>query len=187
MARLCDSDRLWLLENAFRPDATYKYPQREEYGKKCSFQSAWLLQFSWLCYSESCNGGFCVFCFLFAKPHFPLGQLVTSPMVNFTRAKLTLQEHSRQTSHVMASMDAIDFKNHMERGAPSVQQLLQNQASALVKSNRLKILSLLKTIIFCGRQMIPLRGHLEQADTNSVNPGNFRALLDFHIDPATPF
>ena len=33
MARLCDGDRLWLLENAFRPDATFKYPQREEYGK----------------------------------------------------------------------------------------------------------------------------------------------------------
>ena len=29
--------------------------------------------------------------------------------------------------------------------------------------------------------MIPLRGHREQAGAN-VNPGNFRALLDFHVD-----
>ena len=29
--------------------------------------------------------------------------------------------------------------------------------------------------------MIPLRGHREQAGAN-VNPGNFRALLDFRVD-----
>jgi hypothetical protein len=69
----------------------------------------------------------------------------------------------------------------VERGALSVQQLLSDQASALVQSNRLKLLSILKTIVFCGRQMIPLRGHREQADSHS-NPGNFHALLDFRID-----
>ena len=39
----------------------------------------------------------------------PLGQLITCPMSNFTRAKVTLQEHmySKQSSHKMASMDAI--------------------------------------------------------------------------------
>ena len=33
-----DSERLWVLRNAFRPDAAYKYPAKEEYGKKRSFQ-----------------------------------------------------------------------------------------------------------------------------------------------------
>ena len=58
---------------------------------------------------------------------------------------------------------------------------MQNEASALVQSNRQKILSILKVIVFCGKQMIPLRGHREQART-SINPGNFRALLDFRVD-----
>ena len=35
---LSDEDRLWLLQNACRPDANYKYPQKEEYSKKRSFQ-----------------------------------------------------------------------------------------------------------------------------------------------------
>lgn len=83
---LLDEGRLWLLKNAFRPDA--RYPQKEEYGKKRSFQHVWLVQFPWLCQSETCNGGFCMHCVLFANRHLSLGQLV---MINFTRA---LEEHS---------------------------------------------------------------------------------------------
>lgn len=83
---LLDEDRLWLLQNARRPDANYKYPQKEEYSKKRSFQHSWLVQFPWLCYSETYNGGFCVNCVLFAKHHLSLGQLVTCSMTNFTRA-----------------------------------------------------------------------------------------------------
>ena len=81
----------------------------------------------------------------------------------------------------MASMDAVDFMSRMERGSLSVHQLMQNEASALVQSNRHKIKSILKAIVFCGKQMIPLRGHREQVGTNT-NPGNFRALLDFRVD-----
>ena len=66
---------------------------------------------------------FCVFCFLFAKHQLSLGQL-------------TLQEHSKQNVHLMASMDVVDL---MERGSLSVQHILRDQASALVKSNRLKL------------------------------------------------
>ena len=80
LRRLSDEDRLWLLHNAFRPDAYHKHPQKEEYGKKRSFQHAWLVQFPWLCYSQSCNGGFCINCVLFAKRHLSLGQLVTTPI-----------------------------------------------------------------------------------------------------------
>ena len=180
--RMSDNDKLWLLQNAFRPGASYKFQQREEYREKQSFQSAWLHQFPWLCFSESCNGGFCVFCFVFAKHQLSLGQLVTSAMTNFTRAKLTLQEHSKQNAHLMASMDVVDFKDRMKRGGLSVQQLLRDQASALVQSNRLKLLSILKTVAFCGRQNIPLRGHREQGDSHLSNPGNFCTLFDFRID-----
>ena len=181
LRRLSDEDRLWLLHNAFRPCNCFKYPTKEEYGKKRAFQHAWLIQFPWLCYSESCNGGFCVHCVFFSRCSVSLGQLVTCPMSNFTRAKVTLQEHSKQSSHKMASMDAIDFINRMEKGNLSVHQLMQEQASTLVQTNRIKLKSILKTIVFCGRQMIPLRGHREQAGAN-VNPGNFRALLDFRVD-----
>lgn len=89
LKKLPDKDRLWLLNNALQPDASYKYPTKEEYGKKRTFQHAWFVEFPWLCYSKSCNGGFCVHCVLFARRNIPLGQLVTCPMTNLMRAKVT--------------------------------------------------------------------------------------------------
>ena len=47
--------------------------------------------------------------------------------------------------------------------------------------NRAIFKSILKAIVFCGRQNISLRGHCEQRETDS-NPGNFRTLVDFRID-----
>ena len=110
-----------------------------------------------------------------------LGQLVTSPMTNFTRAKVTLQEHDKQVSHKMASEDTVAFISRMDRGGPSVGQLLQNEASASILKNRCKLKSILKSIVFCGKQVIALRGHREQ-DGEESNPGNFRALLNFRVD-----
>ena len=49
-----------------------------------------------------------------------LGQLVTGPMTNFTRASVTLQEHGKQSSHKVASMDTIEFVNRMETGRLSM-------------------------------------------------------------------
>ena len=70
----------------------------------------------------------------------------------------------------------------IRKGGPSIGQLIQNEASASIICNRLKLRSILKTIVFCGNQMIALRGHREQAVQleQGSNPGNFRALLDFH-------
>ena len=38
LRRLSDEDRLWLLCNAFLPYSSFKYPTKEEYGKKRAFQ-----------------------------------------------------------------------------------------------------------------------------------------------------
>ena len=86
----------------------------------------------------------CIVCFLLGA----LGQLVACPISNFTCATVTLQEHSKQSSHKVASMDAIEFTNRKESGRLSVYQSLQKQASTLVHRNRFKLKSILKTITF---------------------------------------
>ncbi len=66
LRQLGDEERLWLYNNAFRPDPQYAFPLiKEDYGKKCSFQYAWIKQFPWLCYLVSSIGGFCRTCVLF--------------------------------------------------------------------------------------------------------------------------
>ena len=55
--------------------------------------------------------------------------------------------------------------------------------------NRSRLIPIIKTVIFCGRQGLALRGHREDgevwrenAEENVNNDGNFRALLRFRID-----
>ena len=99
-------------------------------------------------------------CFLFAKNRSLLAQL-TQPMTCFTRAKTTLQEHNLQLPHKMAMDDSMAFMGQMECGHLSIQQQLQNQASITIQKNRAILKSVLKAIIFCGKQNISLRGSCE--------------------------
>ena len=132
LKQLSNDDKLWLLKNAFRPDASFKFVSKLEYGKNGSFQHTWIRLFPWLCYSISYNGGFCVDCILFAKTS-NLGQLV---MINFTCAKATLTEHEKQTSHKLASEGAVAFMHQMEKGEPSVSQMLQNEVLSKIEIER---------------------------------------------------
>ena len=57
-----------------------------------------------------------------------------------------------------------------------------------IAENRQKLGSIFKTIVFCGRQNIPMRGHrdsatdLERDIEDTHNHGNFLALLDFRVE-----
>ena len=81
--------------------------------------------------------------------------------------------------------DAAAFMGQVESGHLSVQQQLTFQASETVKQNRLILKSILRAIIFCGKQNISLRGHRELSNLGEIsifNPGNFQALLQFQMD-----
>ena len=69
----------------------------------------------------------------------------------------------------------------MEKGKPSVCQLLQSESSACIVRNHAIFKSILKAVMFCSNQNISLRGHCEQTGCDS-NPGNFSALVDFCYD-----
>ena len=58
----------------------------------------------------------------------------------------------------MAMDDSMAFMGQMECGHLSIQQQLQNQASITIQKNRAILKSVLKAIIFCGKQNISLRG-----------------------------
>lgn len=66
-----------------------------------------------------------------------------------------------------------------------VDQQLSSILERRIRENRQKLISIVETVIFCGRQGIALRGHrddqihLEEAP--SANHGNFQALLHFRV------
>ena len=65
----------------------------------------------------------------------------------------------------------------------NIQSQLDHIRAAQIAENRQKIKSIVETIIFCGRQNVPLRGHrdsaLELEHDETANGGNFWALLQF--------
>ena len=83
--------------------------------------------------------------------------------------------------------DAVVFVGQMESGHLSIDQQLQFQASETHTKNRMILKSILKAIIFCGRQNIALQGHRELSDLiaeqePSHNPGNFQAILKLQME-----
>ena len=187
--KLPNCDKSWIVRNCCRPDADYKFPSKDEYGKLRSFQHVWLREYSWLSYSQALDGGFCVSCLLFNKRSDTYGQLVKTPLTNFTRAKQTLKEHNSQTYHRSAVEDTAVFMGQMESGHLTVQQQLQSHALQTLERNRKILTSILKCIVFCGKQNIPLRGHRNESASftdgslkTAGNPGNFQALLQFRME-----
>ncbi|XP_063794593.1 52 kDa repressor of the inhibitor of the protein kinase-like [Pseudophryne corroboree] len=124
--------------------------------------------------------------------HVPLQKLVKKPLTVF--AKLLgkdgdLCTHEKQQYHrdsVQAAKDFLKVCNAPERN-------IMNRISSLrlqqVQENRQRLKPLIETILFLGRQNIPLRGHRDdgelftEADTEPlINEGNFRELLRFKVN-----
>ena len=61
-----------------------------------------------------------------------------------------------------------------------IDQQLQSSLAIQIAENRQKLHPVVKTIVFCGQQNIPLRGHHE--GESSQSPGNFKALLTFRVE-----
>ena len=81
------------------------------------------------------------------------------------------------------TMTAIEeFKKVMHRGSAPIDQQLNHILQQQISRNREILESLFKTIIFCGKNNIPLRGRRDDDPTNSALTGNFQALLEFRVD-----
>ena len=81
-----DSQLLDLIKNVFKPDKSFVFLKK---GGR-SFLYKWLEEYSWLCYSPSVDGAFCLPCVLFgdqfpAKKH-KVKRLLSEPMSHWPDA-----------------------------------------------------------------------------------------------------
>lgn len=176
---LTDSEKLDALDHTFKPHRSYTFPVRMEYGKRRSINPAWLEEYKWLTYSSTEDGVYCKVCVVFAKHSNPI-RLVTLPLTFWTNATEKLRKHATSQMHKNASVFADNFIRVMKSQQKSIGEQMSEAVALQVESNKKKLQPIVKTILFCGRQNIPLRGHRESSD--SKNPGNFRALLKFRVD-----
>uniref|UniRef100_H3A901 HAT C-terminal dimerisation domain-containing protein n=1 Tax=Latimeria chalumnae TaxID=7897 RepID=H3A901_LATCH len=143
--------------------------------------------YPWLVYLKELAGGFCVRCFLFAvnssTKNCQFGVLVQQPFVNFKDAKGkdgVLPNHKKTDYHKNAITASSDFLQTYQDLSKRIDSTFQWSNQAIFDRNKQALSSLVKCVLFCGKQGISLRGHRDDATVDPTsNRGNFKALIDF--------
>jgi len=186
-SKLNDDKKYIVLTKTWRPDILYNFPKDKDSRK---FQLKWLDNFPWLSYSQKHEGVYCRTCVLFSRDvggrsKENLGYLCTKPLNKYNKALEVFKKNSNNDYHKFSILKADDFKNVVESAEKSVAVKFNLNVQKQIEENRKKLIPIVNTIFFCGRQNIPLRGHRDDGDfiQNSVNnEGNFRELLKFRMD-----
>jgi len=122
-------------------------------------------------YSPSKAGLFCLHCVLFAKSignnHF--GQFVILPCQQYGKllgAKGLIAKHKTTNYHNDSIMNAEHFISVYENKCDGIDDLLMKKQQLEKIENRKRLTPIIKTIIFCGQNNIPLRGHGDDGELN---------------------
>lgn len=192
---LSDAIKYKIIKECWEPPPDYKFPVFEHKNHKRKFQRNWLQQYPWLAYSGINEGTFCKPCVLFGRTKVseygdvPLSGLVKTAFTKYKNALEYFRSHENNQYHVANVLYMKNFSKIHENKMADVSVQLQSALQVEIENNRKKLIPIIKTVIFCGQQNIPLRGHrddgiLSMTPENDCdrNEGNFRNLLRFRVD-----
>lgn len=182
--KICtDKQKYSILKNRWLSDERFNFPANEA-QRNLKFQRKWLIEFPWLSYSESLNGGICQYCCFFATKeagHAELRTFVTDPFTRYVKAKELLRNHENHEYHKNATCSAMNFLDVFDEKVIDISLQLDTAKQKEIKSNRMIMSSIVETILFIGQQGISCRGHRDAGpiaeEIPAQNDGNFRALL----------
>lgn len=192
ISNLTNEEKFTVLNSNFKVPQNYIFPKKAEGDLLRSFQHKWLDEFSpWLVYSPKYNGAFCKFCVIFhvsSAHNSKFGFLVTEPLIKWKKALEYFRRHEKTSYHQNCLQSAEELIKIYKNEKLDVVTQLNTALAEKIQENREKLTSILKILIFCGRQNLSLRGHEEKKQSeilindSNINEGNFRALLNFRID-----
>lgn len=170
----------------------FLYPTTKRHERKRSFQETWMKDFPFLAYSQQEDGVYCRPCWLFFHEgvgkgnHEIPGQLVTSCYSNWKNARGDFGKHANKEYHKTCAEFAKIFLEVSSGKRPVIMSLMDKQQAKEKTENRAAIIPIIKTILFCAKQELPLRGDNDSGPLtlirSQLNDGKFRALLRFRID-----
>ena len=163
------------------PDRNHKFPITVQYGKNRSFQWHYLEKEEWLAYSSISDAVFCVPCLLFACQEDGNSKFMTNPYTNWTKLPNDIRKHKESKKHANAIQECALRQQIHSNTQMTVSTLFDTERAERLKKNTSIIRHIVETIILCGRQNLPLRGHRDSntAMLDSSNPGNFKCLLQY--------
>jgi hypothetical protein len=177
---LTDQDRHTLLTNRFKPHQSWKGPLRE-FGKKMRRVPALVFdteKYPSLSYSPLEDSVYCADCVAFSKAKVTL---VSKPLTDWANAKKFIDGHLLSSDHKTAATRAREYINVCSKKQDSIPQQLSQAYMETVERNRNALTSIIKTIILCGKQNIPLRKGNDESTSNFIALINHRAETDQHL------
>ena len=54
------AEKFEFIQNVWKQDSRFKFPQNEEFRKQRKFRQDWLIRYPWLIYSKYLDGAFCL-------------------------------------------------------------------------------------------------------------------------------
>ena len=97
-------------------------------------------------------------------------------------SRFTKHASGKCEMHTFSVLAMDNFLRNMTRESLPTDHQINNLLPQQIKRNREILKSLFKTIIFCGRNNIALRGPRDDDPQNASLSGNFQALLEFLND-----
>lgn len=207
---LDDYTKYAILNRSNIPDKDFVYPFSTHYKKgkseKRFLKKNHFENYCWLEYSNAKSGLFCKYCILFLLNYNSgrrgteqLKRLITEPLNQYSKLlgkQGYLEVHQNNLYHKNCIQFAFDFKKNYLNPKNIVVNMIDTQRMKEIKENRERLVPIIKSILFLGRQNIALRGHRDDgqllspnmssdfsSNTKSItNQGNFRELLKFRID-----
>ena len=185
-----------MLKNIWIPDQSVNFPITATNHQNLRFQHHWFIRFKWLAYSYLENGAFYKYCVLFGSEagsgvgNQPLGTLCAVKFQKWKNALERFADHESTKYHRDSVVAAETVMSILSGKQDSIKIQLNQQQKQTILENRKKITPIIETIILCGRQGIPLRGHRDsgpltfESEKNledNNNDGNLRALLRYRI------
>lgn len=186
--RATDSEKLAVINQ--KAPSVETLPYTEEGDHKRRFQPGWCSTYPWLKYSVSQKGGYCVACVLFAGDtagtggQTRLGTLVLQPMIKYKKATELLCIHNSNAYHKTAMVKMEQFVNTVCHPTRAIDAIIEGKRKEQIENNRRLLVPVIETVLFCGRNMLPLRGHRDDGPLDLTVPsttgeGVFRALLRY--------
>jgi len=112
-----------------------------------------------------------------------LRTFVSEPLNKFKKRLEYLNEHGSKTYHKDNVARLNGFLETRRNVGAAVCNQLDIQRREEIQKNRTYLRPIVKSVIFCGKQNLPLRGHRDDGQVlETDDDGVFRALLRFIID-----
>lgn len=138
--------------------------------KNRKFQATWLKDFHWMRYSMSSDSVFCAYCCLFASPDAKEKSSSSSTITDWKNLLSLAKHHENLSQHRGCLIGGEDFTRLKKGNGESVASMISSSHKKIAADNRYSLQKIIEVILLCGRQNIPLRGHVEERS-------NFLAIL----------